>query len=75
MSLNNSIAQAKQLMQQIQMAKDKQQALVQMLQNNPNSSAIAQMLRNGNSLESIARSLAAAKGVDINDLINQLKAT
>lgn len=59
-------------MQQIKNAPDRQQALAQMLQNNPNTSALATMLRGGNGLEAIACQMAKERNVDINALINQL---
>lgn len=59
-------------MAQIRNAQNPQAALTQMLQNNPNTAAIAQMMQNGGNLENIARQMAAAKGVDINQLIKQL---
>ena len=61
-------------MQKIKMASDREAALAQMIQNNPNSAALAQMIRGGNSLESIAKSLAQQANVDINDVIRQLGA-
>lgn len=70
--LNQSIEQVRGMMQQIQDSQNPQAKLAQMLQNNPNTAAIASMLNNGNSLEGIARSMAQARGIDINQLIKQL---
>lgn len=61
-------------MQRLKMTQNKDAALAQLLQSNPNCAAIAQMVRNGNSLESIAKSLAQQANVDINDVIRQLGA-
>ena len=71
--LNNSIAQAKQMMRMVQMAQNPQAELASLIQNNPNSAAISHMLQNGNSLEQIARNMAQQNGIDINNLINQLQ--
>ena len=71
--LNNSIAQAKQMMRMVQMAQDPQAELANLIRNNPNSAAISNMLQNGNSLEQIARNMAQQNGIDINNLINQLQ--
>lgn len=60
------------MMQQVKGAQNPQAMLAQMLQNNPNTAAISQMLRGGNSLESIARQMAQQRGIDIEDLVNQL---
>ena len=71
--LNNSIAQAKQMMHMVQMAQNPQAELANLIRNNPNSAAISNMLQNGNSLEQIARNMAQQNGIDINNLINQLQ--
>ena len=70
--LNDSIAQARRMMQTIQNASNPQVALSNFIQNNPYSAAIASMLRNGGSLEGIAKNMAQQYGIDINDLINQI---
>ena len=71
--LNNSIAQAKQMMHMVQMAQNPQAELANLIRNNPNSAAISNMLQNGNSLEQIALNMAQQNGIDINNLINQLQ--
>ena len=71
--LNNSIAQAKQMMHMVQMSQNPQAELANLIRNNPNSAAISNMLQNGNSLEQIARNMAQQNGIDINNLINQLQ--
>lgn len=71
--LNNSIAQAKQMMHMVQMAQNPQAELATLIRNNPNSAAISNMLQNGSSLEQIARNMAQQNGIDINNLINQLQ--
>ena len=61
------------MMQQVKYAQNPQAMLAQLLQNNPNTAAIASMLKNNNgSLETIARQMAQERGIDINQLINQL---
>ena len=59
-------------MQKIKNAKDPQAMLAQALQANPNTSMIANMLKSNGDLESLARQMAQARGIDINQLINQL---
>ena len=71
-SLNNSIAQVRQMMQMVKTAENPQLMLTNILQNNPNSAYISQLLRGGNSLEGIAKMMAQQNGVDINDLIKQI---
>lgn len=60
-------------MQQVKNAQNPQAQLAQILQNNPNTAAIANMVNNGGNLEQMARQMAAAQGVDINQLIQNLK--
>jgi hypothetical protein len=60
-------------MQMVKSSPNPQAALAQLLQTNPNTAAISNMLRNGDSLEGIARSMAQQRGIDINQLINQLQ--
>jgi hypothetical protein len=71
--LNNSIAQIRELMQQIRNSSNPKALLTQFLQNNPNTAAISSMLKNNGSLESIAREMAQVRGIDINELIKQLQ--
>ena len=59
-------------MQQVKNAQNPQAQLAQILQNNPNTAAIANMVNNGGNLEQMARQMAAAQGVDINQLIQSL---
>ena len=72
-ALNESIARVRNMMQQVQAAQNPQAMLAQMLQNNPNTAAIANMLKGGGDLESMAKQMAAASGIDINQLIKQLQ--
>lgn len=67
-----AIEEVRGMMQKVKNAQNPQAALAQIIQNNPNSAFIASALHNGNNLEGIARSMAQAKGIDINQLINQL---
>ena len=59
-------------MAQLQGSSNAEALLEQALQNNSNTAFIANALHNGNSLEGIARSMAQAKGVDLEQLIQQL---
>ena len=59
-------------MAQIKGSQDPQGMLAQILQNNSNTAIIANMLQGGGSLEQIARQMAQQRGIDINQLINQL---
>lgn len=61
---------AKLLMQQFKSMPNPQSALTNLIQQNPQ---LASIIKNGNNLEGIARSMAQAKGIDINQLINQLQ--
>ena len=70
---NPAIEQTRALMQMVKNSPNPQAALAQLLQTNPNTAAISNMLRNGDSLEGIARSMAQQRGIDINQLINQLQ--
>ena len=70
--LDQSINNARNIMQQFQTAQNPQQMMMNILQNNPQFAQIASIAaRNGN-LEQVARQLAQQKGVDINDIINRL---
>lgn len=71
-SLNDSIERTRAMMQQVKNAQNPQAMLAQMLQSNPNTAAIANMLKGGSSLENTARQMAAASGIDIEQLIKQL---
>ena len=72
-SLDSSIQQVKGMMQQLKMASNPQQALMGMIQQNPQFAQIAQMMKtNPNGLEGIARQMAQANGVDLNNLVKQL---
>ena len=70
--LNQSIEATRALMQQVKNAQNPQAMLAQILQNNPSTPFISNLLKNGQNLEGIARSLAQAKGEDINDIIRRL---
>lgn len=73
MPLNQSIDAVKGVMAQIKGAQNPQAMLAQMLQNNPNTAFISNALKGGNSLEGIARQMAQQRGIDINQLINELQ--
>lgn len=73
-SLDNSVQQVKGMMWQLKMASNRQQALMGMIQQNPQFAQIAQMMKtNPNGLKGIAIQMAQANGVDLNDLIRQLE--
>ena len=75
-SLNTSIQQVKGMMSQLKMATNPQQALMGMIQQNPQFAQIAQMMKsNPNGLEGVARQMAQANGIDINSLLRQLGGT
>ena len=71
-SLDISIQQTRNLMQQMKNSQNSQALLAQALENNPNTAAIASMLNGGNNLEGIARMIAQNKGYDINEVIQKL---
>lgn len=72
-SLDSSIQQVKGMMHQLKMASNPQQALMGMIQQNPQFAQIAQMMKtNPNGLEGVARQMAQANGVDLNNLVKQL---
>ena len=72
--LNESIEYVRGLMQQVKNAQNPQAQLAQILQNNPSTAAIANMVNNGGNLEQMARQMAAAQGINIDQLIKQLGA-
>ena len=69
---NQMIEQMRRMMWMVKGAKNPQVGLTQLLQNNPNTAAISQMLRGGNDLESIARQMAQQRGIEIDEVINQI---
>ena len=72
---SQTIENTKRLMAMVKSAPNPQQALAQMLQTNPNTAMISNLLKGGDSLETIARQMAQQRGIDINQLINQLGGT
>ena len=61
-------------MRTIQNNANPQMALQNFLLNNPSTAAIAELLKQGNgSLQQAAQILANQKGIDLNNLINQLQ--
>ena len=58
------------MMGAIQASKNPQAMLSQILQNNP---TIAAALRNGTSLQTMAQQMARERGIDLNQLIQQLQ--
>lgn len=73
--LDQATAQARMMMQQLQMASNKEAVLKNMISNNPQFAQIANMMKiNPNGLEGIAKQMAQANGIDINQLIERLSA-
>lgn len=68
-----AIDQVRGMMSQVKNASNPQAVLANMLQNNSNLGPLAAMVRNGGSLENIAKQMAAANGLDINQIIQQLQ--
>lgn len=70
--LDKSIENTRKLMQQFQMMNNKEQALMQILQNNPQFAQIASMAaRNGN-LQQVAEQMAQQYGVSADYVIKNL---
>ena len=70
---NSNLQQIKNLMYQVKNAANSQLAIQSVIANNPGLQNFVSLANNkGISLEQIARMLAQQKGVDINDLIQQL---
>lgn len=73
--LDQATAQARAMMQQLEMASNKEAMLKNMISNNPQFAQIAAMMKtNPNGLEGIAKQMAQANGIDINQLLEHLSA-
>ena len=73
--LDQATAQARMMMQQLQMASNKEAMLKNMISNNQQFAQIANMMKiNPNGLEGIAKQMAQANGIDINQLLGRLSA-
>ena len=73
--LDQATAQARAMMQQLQMASNKEAMLKNMISNNPQFAQIAAMMKtNPNGLDGIAKQMAQANGIDINQLLEHLSA-
>ena len=70
--MNESIQRTRGLMEQMKGFTNKETAVMNLLQSNPQLQSLIPMLRNGASLEAIAKQMAQASGNDINDIIRQL---
>lgn len=70
-SLNNSVSQVKNLMNQLQGMSNPQQFLTNAMQRNPQMAQVMQMMK-GRNPQQVAEQMAKAKGINLNDLINQL---
>lgn len=72
--LDQATAQARMMMQQLQMASNKEAMLKQMIQNNPQFAQIAAMMKmNPNGLEGVARQMARDNGINLSELMNKLQ--
>ena len=71
-ALNKSIEATKLLMQQMRMMGNRESAITMLLQQNPQLASLLPIIRNGTGLDAIAKQMAAAGGIDINNLISQL---
>ena len=68
------VQQAKRWLHQVQNSGNSQQALQQLLMQNPNVSNIWSLLKsNGGSLESVARIIAQQRGFNLNEVIQELQ--
>ena len=72
--LDQATARARMMMQQLQMASNKEAMLKQMIQNNPQFAQIATMMKmNPNGLEGVARQMAQNNGINLSELMNKLQ--
>lgn len=72
--LDQSTARARMMMQQLQMASNKEAMLKQMIQDNPQFAQIAAMMKtNPNGLEGVARQMARYNGINLSELMNKLQ--
>ena len=60
------------MMNQLKNAPNREAALAQMLQSNPNTAAIASMLQSNGNLQSLAQQIADEKGYNLNEIISKL---
>ena len=66
--------QVKGMMRQVQNSPNKEAALMNLLQQNPNLQKISSLLQMGNgNLQQAAQILAQQKGVNLNDIIQELQ--
>lgn len=70
--LDKSIENTRRIMQQFAMMSNKEQAMMNLLQNNPQFAQIASLAAKSGNLQSFAQQMAAQEGVNINDIINKL---
>lgn len=71
--LDQATAQARMMMQQLQMASNKEAMLKQMIQNNPQFAQIAAMMKmNPNGLEGVAKQMARQNGINLSELMSKL---
>ena len=66
------IQQVKGMMQQLKNASNPQQVLMSMIQNNPQFAQITQMMKGAGGLEPLARQMAQQKGINLDNLIQEL---
>ena len=71
--LDQATAQARMMMQQLQMASNKEAVLKNMISNNPQFAQIAAMMKmNPNGLEGVAKQMARQNGINLSELMNKL---
>ena len=66
------IQQVKGMMQQLKNASNPQQVLMSMIQENPQFAQITQMMKSAGGLEPLARQMAQQKGINLDNLIQEL---
>ena len=71
-SLPNNLKQIKGMMNAMKSARNPQQFLMNMVQNNPNMKPVMDMLRSGSNPKELFYSMAKEKGLDPNAIIQAL---
>ena len=74
-TLDASINQVRGMMQYLRSASNQEAAMKQLIENNPQFGQVVNMMKaTPGGLEGVARKMAAAQGINLNDLINKLQA-
>ena len=71
--LTNIVSQARNLMQQVQGAKDPKAAVMQMIGSNPQAANVWKILQTNGDLKSVAMEMARQRGIDPAALENELR--